>query len=105
MRIPKKLLSSPQRKEMWKDASKIIKKLDKSIKFSEIYSIGSFVSKKRRPADIDFTIVAKIKSKNNPCWPIDIVIVPKSDKTDIYIKDIEKWMKSRYGKVKAIKLK
>lgn len=105
MKIPKNLLSSKQRKEMWKDASKIIAKLDKKLKFCEIYAVGSFVSKKKRPADIDFTLVVKTKSKENPCWPIDIVIVPKSDKTNFYLKDIEKWMKSRYGKVKIIKLK
>ena len=90
---------------MWKDASRIIKGFDKRFKFSEIYAIGSFVSKKKRPADIDFTVVAKMKNESS-AWPIDIVLVPKNHDSMYYIEDIRKWMKQRYGpKCEPIKLK
>ena len=105
MKIPKRLLKSKQRKEMWKEASRMLKKLDKQFNFSEIYAVGSFVSDKKRPADIDFTVVTKME-KNNSAWPIDIVIVPKTDDSNYYIKDISKWMKQRYKKgCEPIKLK
>lgn len=90
---------------MWRDANIIIKKLDKHLDFSEIWAIGSFVSKKKRPADIDFTIVTKLKHKSS-AWPIDIVIVPKNSNTKLCLEDIQKWMKQRYGhKCDLIRLK
>ena len=105
MKIPKALLKTKQRKEMWRDASRIVIRLDKKLGFSEIYAIGSFVSKKKRPSDIDFALVTKIK-KDNSAWPIDLVIVPEGDNTEEYLKDICKWMKRKYKrKCKAIKLK
>lgn len=104
-KAPRKLLSTRQRKDMWKDAVKLLNKLDKKINFSEIYLIGSFVSKKKRPADIDFCVVTK-GINNSSAYPIDIVIVPNCDKTEVYIKDIKKWMKKRYGQCcKPIRLK
>ena len=105
MKIPKKLLNTKQRKQMWKDGSRIVKRLDKILNFSEIYAIGSFFSHKKNPYDIDFTLVAKIKKDNN-AWPIDLVIVPEGEKTKKHIKFCEDWMNKKYGKnAKVIKLK
>ena len=105
MKIPSKFLGSKRRKEMWKDASEIVKKLDQELNFSQIYIVGSFISKKKRPADIDFTVVAKLKHKK-AAWPMDIVLVPEGDKMDFYLNDINKWVKTRYkSKCGMIKLK
>jgi len=96
--LPKRYLSSKARKDMWRDAKKIITKLDKALDFSEIYVDGSFVSKKNRPADIDFAIVTKLAKRNKKGWPIDIVILPAGEDSEYYLKDIKKWLKNRYGK-------
>lgn len=53
--IPKKLLQSKYRKEMWKHAQNIIKKLRKDLPISSVYLLGSFTTKKKRPADVDLT--------------------------------------------------
>ena len=59
-KIPKKLLRSKYRKEMWRNSHKIIKKLEEIIPISEAYVLGSFTTKKRRPADVDFIVLLNI---------------------------------------------
>jgi hypothetical protein len=52
--IPPELLGSPYRQELWKNAKKVIEKLEKVIPISEAYLLGSYTTVKNRPADVDF---------------------------------------------------
>ncbi|MBW3022742.1 hypothetical protein KY308_01400, partial [Candidatus Woesearchaeota archaeon] len=74
--IPKKLLNSKYRKEMWDNSKKIINKIEKSIPISSAYLVGSFSTKKKRPADVDFIILLNTKSRTKSKWSVDIVISP-----------------------------
>ncbi|MBN2459477.1 nucleotidyltransferase domain-containing protein [Candidatus Woesearchaeota archaeon] len=105
--LPKKYLATRERKEMWKDAKRIIEKVDKSLNLSEIHVVGSFVSKKKKPQDIDFAIVTKVKSKkSNPAYPVDLIILPENEDIKEYLDFLKKYMKKKYGKdVKPVKLK
>ena len=106
MKEPKKLLTTKDRKEMWKEAKLMLTKVDKALGISEAYIVGSFASNKKRPADIDFAIVTKVKKKSS-AWPIDFLILPESgENTKVYLNDMKKWMKKRYGeRVDIVKLK
>jgi len=107
MKLPKSLLNTKDRKEMWSEAKEILTKIDKSLDISEAYVIGSYASSKRRPCDVDIAVVTKVKNrKKNSAWPIDIVIIPENEDTKKYLEDISKWMKNRYKKeTKIIKIK
>jgi len=77
--LPKKYLSTKDRKEMWSQAKKIISKVDKELDFSEVYAVGSMISNKKNPNDIDFAIVTKLKNqKSNSAFPIDLIIFNSS---------------------------
>ncbi len=97
MKIPKKLLKTKDRKEMWKEAEQVIKKIDRTLDISEAYVIGSYASNKKRPCDVDIAIVTKVKNRaKNSAWPIDVVIIPENEDTERILSDINKWMKNRY---------
>ena len=101
--IPKKYLNTEERKAMWKDAKKILNKLDKDL--SEVYVVGSAVSKKKSINDIDFAIVTRSKKKNQ-AYPVDLLILPENEDLQEYLDFLENYMKKRYGKAfKPIKLK
>ena len=104
LKLPKELLKTKARKEMWKEAKKIISKVDKKIGLKEAYVMGSFTSKKKRPADIDFAIIIKTKN-NSSAWPIDLLILPDNVNKNKYLKDLKQWMISRNGKSSMVKLK
>lgn len=75
--IPKELLKSEYRKEMWENSKKIIKKIKKTLPISSAHLLGSFTTKKRRPADVDFILLLKLKEKNeNSKWSVDLVLAP-----------------------------
>ena len=107
-KIPKNLLNTKYRKEMWKNSEKIIKKLEKIVPFSSAYLLGSFTTKKKRPADVDFIILLKMKDKNTKSkWSVDLVISPDNKYGETVVKDASRWMKQKYGAKKSafIKLK
>jgi len=107
-KLPKELLNSKYRKEMYKKAEDIMKKLENILPVSSVYLLGSFTTKKRRPADVDFMILLKTKeNKKNSKWAVDLALVPDNRYGDSVLKDTRKWMKQKYGskKTEVIKLK
>ena len=96
--LPKKFLSTKERKDMWLDVKKVIEKADKALDLSEIHVIGSYVSKKKKPQDIDFAIVTKVKSKkSNSSYPVDFIILPDNEDMKEYLDFLRKLMKKKYG--------
>ena len=95
--LPKKFLRSQYRRKLWKQAQIIIKKLNRVIPVSAVYVRGSFTSKKKRPADVDFIILLQTKSKKNERWSFDVVIAPDNKHGKEILKDAELWMKQKYG--------
>lgn len=108
MDIPKTLLKTKYRKEMWANSQKILKKLEKVLPISSIHLRGSFTTKKKRPADVDFIILLNTKeSRQKAKWSVDFVIAPENRYGNLVLKDAEDWMKQKYGAKKSavIKLK
>lgn len=105
--LPEKYLDTEDRKEMWSDAKKVIEKVDKELDLSEVYAVGSMVSDKKDPNDIDFAIVTKVKSsKSNSAYPVDMIILPENEDIDEYLEFFEEYMKKKYGSsFKPVKLK
>ena len=97
MKVPNKLLKSKYRKEMWKNVEPSIKKMLKILPVSNVYVIGSFSSKKRRPADVDFMVLFQVKSKNEK-WSFDFVVAPENEHGKFVLEDVRKWMRQKYGK-------
>ena len=103
--LPKKLLRSSYRKELWRNVEKIVKKVEKALPISSIYLMGSFVSKKRRPADVDFIIFVKTKEKGQRKWTVDLTIAPDNKYGQLVLKDSDKWVKEKYGLKKSVTIK
>ena len=108
MNIPKSLLKTKYRKEMWTNSQTILKKLEKALPVASIHLRGSFTTKKKRPADVDFIILLKTKeSRQNAKWSVDFVVAPDNKYGNLVLKDAEQWMKQKYGskRTAVIKLK
>jgi hypothetical protein len=107
--IPKDLLNSKYRKNIWNNSKNIIKQIEKTIPISSAYLLGSFASTKKRPADVDFIMLLKTKtgSKSKSNWSVDMVIAPDNKHGEFILEDAKKWMKQKYGSKKSavIKLK
>lgn len=104
-KIPKEFLKSKYRKEMWINAQRILRKFEKVIPIESAYLTGSFTTDKKRPADVDFIILLKIKDKKTTKWSIDLVICPNNKYGNYVVEDAIKWMKQKYGSKKAIFIK
>ncbi|MBU0979469.1 MAG: hypothetical protein KJ709_01565 [Nanoarchaeota archaeon] len=106
--IPKILLKSKYRKEMWNKAQKILKTLEKTLPISSAYLLGSFTTKKKRPADVDFILLLQMRDNNQDSkWSVDLVLAPENKYGNFVLDDAKKWMKQKYGTNKSavIKLK
>jgi DNA polymerase/3'-5' exonuclease PolX len=105
--IPKRLLRSKYRREMWSHAEEVIKRLEKMLPISEVYLRGSFTTKKRRPADVDFIVMLKAKGSKKEKWSVDFVVIPDDAFGQAVIEDADLWMKQKYGAKKSafVKLK
>ncbi|MFA6918908.1 MAG: hypothetical protein WC244_02205 [Patescibacteria group bacterium] len=105
--IPKNLIATKYRKELWDNSQKIIKKIEKTLPISSAYLFGSFTTKKKRPADVDFILLLQTKDKPESKWSVDMVIAPQNKHGDSVFEDAQKWMKQKYGSKKSavIKLK
>ncbi|MBI4094840.1 MAG: hypothetical protein HY435_01445 [Candidatus Liptonbacteria bacterium] len=101
-RIPPKLLQSSYRKEMWKNVEKVVQKIEKVLPISSVHLMGSFVSTKRRPADVDFVVMlhTPVKLKNKK-WSFDLVIAPDNKHGRELLEDNKKWMRQKYGAKKS----
>lgn len=100
--IPKKLLNSPYRKELWKNSQEFIKKIEKIIPVSSVHLLGSFTMKKKRPADVDFILLLKTKRNNKSKWSVDVVLAPDNSHGNFILDDARKWMKQKYGSKKSV---
>ena len=103
--VPKSLLKSKYRKDLWKESEKIIKDIEKVLPISSAYLMGSFASTKKRPADVDFIVLLKTGKNNKTNWSVDLVIVPDNKHGDFILEDSKKWMKQKYGAKKSATIK
>lgn len=87
---------SEYRKFMWEKSQKIIKKVSDVIDIEKVILLGSFTTKKERPADVDFIVMVKTKDKGD--WSTDIQFVPSNEFGEDAIDDAKKWMEEKYGK-------
>ena len=94
---PKELLDSPYRKELWKNVQKVVKKIEKVLPISEMHLMGSFNSKKKRPADVDFMVLLHTPKNKDKNWSVDLVIAPDNKHGREVLEDNKKWVKQRYG--------
>lgn len=87
---------------MWKNAEEIVRKIEKVLPISSMYLMGSFASKKRRPADVDFIVMLQtpVKRKHEK-WSLDLVIAPDNKHGKELLEDNKKWMKQKYGAKKS----
>ncbi len=75
-----------------------LKKMMKHLPVEEAYVVGSFSSKKRRPADVDFMVLFKTKSnQKNEKWSIDFIVAPNNKHGEFVFEDVRKWMQQKYG--------
>jgi len=104
--IPKKLLNSKYRREMWEKSKSIIRVLKKVLPVSSVHLIGSFTTKKTRPADTDFIVYLKTKEKDKKSkWAVDLCIIPNNSYGNFVLSDAEKWVKRKYGAKKSTTVK
>jgi hypothetical protein len=103
--IPKELLNSEYRRQLWKNTSKILKKVEAKIPVSSAYLMGSFTTSKKRPADVDFILLLKVKNQKKEKWSLDLVIAPDNDWGETVLQDTKKWMKQKYGSKKSAVIK
>ena len=98
MKTPKKLISSKYRRDMWKNVIPSLSKMIKVLPVEEVYVMGSFSSKKRRPADCDFMVLFKVKDKKkDEKWSFDFVVAPNNSHGQFVFDDVKKWMRQKYG--------
>ena len=83
---------------MWRNAKRILKKLEKILPISSAYLLGSFATKKKRPADVDFILLLQMKENNkNSKWSVDLVLAPENKYGNFVLDDAKKWVKQKYG--------
>src|SRR3989338_6751240 len=103
--LPKKFLKSKYRRELWQNAKRVLKRIERALPISSAYIRGSFTTKKKRPADVDFILVIKTKDHVGKEWAIDVVIVPDNAYGKAVVKDADLWMKQKYGAKNSVFLK
>ncbi|MFH0829449.1 MAG: hypothetical protein V1907_04760 [Candidatus Kerfeldbacteria bacterium] len=99
--VPRQLLRSKYRRTLWKNTQHIINELTRALPASEVYLLGSFTTKKRRPADVDYIVLIKTKVRQNANWSVDIVFAPDNTHGEYVLEDTKKWMKQKYGAKKS----
>ena len=105
-KLPKKLLNSRYRKEMWAGAEEILEAFKKILPVTSVHVLGSFTTKKTRPADVDFIIFIKTKDKkSNRKWSVDMTIAPDNKYGRFVLKDADKWVKEKYGLKKSVTIR
>ena len=96
--IPKEMLKSKNRKIMWKNTDKTLRKLKKTFPISNVYVCGSFLMKKKWPNDVDLIILLKLKGKESKeRWSADIEFVSNPKQASEILKAVYKYMIKRYG--------
>lgn len=92
-----KYLNNEYRKFIWDKSKDLITKISTVIDIDPVTVLGSFTTKKERPADVDFIVMIKTKD-NGEDWSTDIQFVPSTKFGTDTIIDAEKWMEEKYGK-------
>jgi len=92
-----KYLNTPYRQHIWDKSKAIIEKVSQVIEIDSVVVLGSFVTEKERPADVDFIVMIKTKDTEEN-WSTDIQFVPNNKHGDDIIEDAKKWMEEKYGK-------
>lgn len=83
---------------MWEHTKEIIEKIEKILPVTSIHILGSFTTKKSRPADVDFMVLCKTKeNKKTDKWSIDLAIAPDNEYGAYVLEDADKWVKEKYG--------
>ena len=86
---------------MWSKVVPSLQKMLKNLPVEEAYVMGSFSTKKRRPADIDFMVLFKTKSKDiKEKWSFDFVVMPNNPHGKFVFNDVKTWMRQKYGSKK-----
>ena len=68
--------------------------------------LGSFSTKKTRPADVDFIVLLKTpEQKKKTKWSVDLVIAPDNEYGKFVLKDADLWTKEKYGLKKSATIK
>ncbi len=93
----KPFLKSKYRREMWRHASATLSRIEKTIPVSAAYVVGSFATRKRRPADVDMVLFIKTPRGRKARWSLDVQIVPDNAYGEWFLSDVKKWMKQKYG--------
>ena len=92
-----KFLDNEYRKLIWNKSKQLINKISTVIDIDKVIVLGSFTTKKERPADVDFIIMIKTKDTGED-WSTDIQFVPSTKFGKETIIDAKKWMEEKYGK-------
>ena len=103
--IPKKLLKTEYRREMWKNVVRVVTRIEKVLPISSMHLVGSFTSEKRRPADVDFVVLLHTPKQKKRNWSVDLMIAPDNKHGKWVLEDCAKWMKQKYGSKKSMFLK
>lgn len=96
--LPEKYLQTESRKEMWREVKPLMEKIVSVAQPKQIHAIGSMLSNKENPDDIDFAMIVQVSKKSKCSYPIDIILVPEDEDLDVYLKFFEKHMADKYGK-------
>lgn len=91
-----KLLNNQYRKLIWERSKNLIAKISTVIEIDKVIVLGSFTTKKERPADVDFIVMIKTKDKSED-WSTDIQFIPSTIFGQQTIDDAKKWMEEKYG--------
>jgi hypothetical protein len=81
---------------IWLKSKDLVSKISTVIDIEKVVVLGSFTTKKERPADVDFIVMIKTKDKGED-WSTDIQFVPSTKFGEDTIKDAYKWMEEKYG--------
>lgn len=97
--IPKTLLRTRYRRELWRNARRIVRQLERVLPIRAAYLLGSFTTRKTRPADVDFIILLQIDEQNpRTRWSVDLVIAPDNTYGATVLKDADAWVRKKYGR-------
>jgi hypothetical protein len=89
------LLTNDYRKLAWMRAKEFLQKISSVVKIEKVTVLGSFTTKKERPADVDFIVMVKTSSTED--WSVDMQFVPSNKFGEETIQDANKWMEEKYG--------
>jgi len=90
---------------MWTGAQDILKALKKVLPVTSVHVLGSFTTKKARPADVDFIVFVKTKEKGQRKWAVDLTVAPDNKYGHSVLKDTDRWVKEKYGLKKSTTVK